>query len=704
MKPIVAALTVASVTAFTSLAQGVGPDVIVGDLTAPTNYGSIGGIAAFALGTTSCNVGSQPMPWEAATNHHPAISQSLFRILNGRFEQVGMSWVKHGFGSSTGNLCGTCQNPNNSQIMGVGCSDPYGSGTNGNQPILGPRSQVNPTTGVFPYPFSAPPFATIIDRRLQVHESDLDPAVNAGAVYIAEGQYVTPDDATAGNTANNASWRPCTVGGTAGNYTLALTGSTVQQHAAIEAWAAYDPLVTIQYVDVPDGRFIVGRKVTTWSPGVQTVVYAVHNLNSERACQEFHVDLTPGTQVFGAYFHDVDYHSGETISGTDWTPTITSSSISWAGETWLQNQTANAIRWGTTYTFAFIAVGGAPTGFTLIPYKPYSCPPPPVVPTATVYTQNPSVPFDHVVLTGVGQPGPTGDDIGMVVTLPGGLALPFFDMTLTQIGISTNGYLYMPSTAGNLWQNVAIPTSGAPDGFIAGYWDDLHVGAPPGSGSITWGVVGQPPNRRFAVQWSGVYRFGTTNPESFEIIVDETTGTVSTTILQTTDGGASATRGIESPSGNSGILTSFNAPGSAAPLTTTRYVRQALVPQSANLTLAGHGTANSTFGATILSSKVGGLVLLLAGTQPGPTSLGALGTINVSLGAPFAPLADGPGVFSSPNPSAATDGCGLYTFTYTFGPTGLPSGTTLYFQGFVLDTSAPNGAFHISQDRVLNVP
>lgn len=37
----------------------IGPDVIVGDIMDVTNYSSLGGIEAFALGTYSCNIGSQ---------------------------------------------------------------------------------------------------------------------------------------------------------------------------------------------------------------------------------------------------------------------------------------------------------------------------------------------------------------------------------------------------------------------------------------------------------------------------------------------------------------------------------------------------------------------------------------------------------------------------------------------------------------------
>ena len=191
-----------------------GPDVIVGDLimdsSTLTKWGTVGSITAYSFGTISCNIGSANLQWQSSTNQHPVIAENLYRLKNGRFEQIGMSWLKHGFSALTQNLCCTCQNPGSSQLLGVGCSDPYGAGLNGDQDGfggcggacggLGPRFQVNATTGAYTFPYVAAGMAgDAIYKRLQVHNSDVDPAQNAGALYYAEGQYVTPDDAASAN-------------------------------------------------------------------------------------------------------------------------------------------------------------------------------------------------------------------------------------------------------------------------------------------------------------------------------------------------------------------------------------------------------------------------------------------------------------------------------------------------------------------------
>jgi len=159
---------------------GTGPDVIVGGIVGMQNYGSQGGIAAFSVGTTSCNIGTANLLWVANTNQHPVISQNLYRLSgDGKFTQIGQSWLKHAFFALTQNLCSTC-NGQGGSVLGVGCADPYSSGLNGTQSPLGPRSEVNAATVFFIYPpQNTPPFSGIIARRLQVHETDLNPALSA---------------------------------------------------------------------------------------------------------------------------------------------------------------------------------------------------------------------------------------------------------------------------------------------------------------------------------------------------------------------------------------------------------------------------------------------------------------------------------------------------------------------------------------------
>ncbi|MFQ5501592.1 MAG: DUF4215 domain-containing protein [Phycisphaerae bacterium] len=337
----------------------VGPDVIVGSLMDVSNYSSLSGIEAFAVGTTSCNIGDQNLSWVSGTNQHPVIGQTMYRLKNNRFTQIGQSWLKHGFFALTENACGCGCNGQGGSSLGVGCSDPYCCGLNGQQGGLGPKSEVNPFTGFFPYPWinrgNQGDTGDSVYKRLQVRISDLDPAQDGGGQYFVEGHYIAPDDATAGNGNNNASYRPITVTGSGTAWSISLAGTTAREQPGIRAWKDNDPTVGLNSIQVPnnDGIFWLAVKVTNTGGGVWHYEYAIQNLNSDRSCMAFTVPMVPGAVIFNAGFHDVDYHSGEPYDGTDWAVSIANNAITWSTDDINTNPNANALRWGTLYNFWF---------------------------------------------------------------------------------------------------------------------------------------------------------------------------------------------------------------------------------------------------------------------------------------------------------------------------------------------------------------
>jgi len=343
----------------TAGAVAAGPDVIVADMEQVLRWGRIGDITAYSVATNSCNFGDTPLNWDAVTSDHPVIAQNLYRLKDGRFEQVGQSWLKHGFLSANESFCGACQHPGSSQLLGIGCSDPYGAGLNGNQSLLGPRSEVNASTGEFPYPFDVPGSFTAIERRLQVHDADIDPDLNPGALYYVEGQYVTLDDAAAGNKNNNASYRRVTVNEQAPpstTFIISVADVTQQQMPAILAWQTNDPSVAVAILDVPgEGRFYLAAKATDLANGFWDYEYALHNLNSHRSAGSVSVAIDPNAAVASTGFHDVDYHSGEPYDPTDWTGAHVGGAVTWSTVDFAANPDANAVRWGTLYNFRFIA-------------------------------------------------------------------------------------------------------------------------------------------------------------------------------------------------------------------------------------------------------------------------------------------------------------------------------------------------------------
>lgn len=346
-----------------------GPDVIVGDLTSITRWGAVGGITAYSVGTTSCNIGTTDVLWVQVTNQHPLIAQAMYRLKNGRFEQLGQSWLKHTFGTIDNGICGPC-NGHLGQVLGVGCSDPYSSSQAGMVTLLGPKWEVNVTTGNYPYPFyNSPAAPATIGRRIQAATVDIDPAQNSGALYFFECAYITGDDALAGNGLNNYSHRRITI---ASATSTPVNAATVQRmRPAIKAWKDNDPAVTEVNADYVESgltaRFIVSARATDSGNGTWNYEYAVFNLNANRSGRAFAVPVRPCIAVTGMGFHDVAYHSGDgtngiAFDGTDWTPTVSGGQVSWAAATFLQDPSANALRWGTLYNFRFTASAAPRTG------------------------------------------------------------------------------------------------------------------------------------------------------------------------------------------------------------------------------------------------------------------------------------------------------------------------------------------------------
>ncbi len=357
-----------------SAARGAGPDVIVGELYQLTAYEPVAGVGAYSLGTVSCNIGNAQLLWIPNTNQHPVIAQSLYRVKDGRIEQLGMSWLKHAYTSTNGNFCNTCFNPGSFQRLGIGCSDPYTGPINGDQWSLGPRSEVNAFTGVFAFPFGLgwQQSGTTIFKRIQVAQTGLDPAQNAGALYFAEAQYITADDAQSGNGLNNASYRRFTVGAfNNGIWPLTFVESTQQTKPVIYAWrertggvsADDDTSVTITPVDIPgEGRLFLGSKVTDLGGGQWRYDYAIQNLNSHRSAGALSIPVGVGTVVSQTSFSGVAYHSGEPFSSAPWDVAASAGVLTWACVPHATDPNANALRWGTLYSYRFIADRPPTTG------------------------------------------------------------------------------------------------------------------------------------------------------------------------------------------------------------------------------------------------------------------------------------------------------------------------------------------------------
>ncbi len=358
----------------------VGDDITVGTVNGLTKWGTIGDVTAYTFGTTICNVGDAPLSWVANTSAHPVIVHNVHRLRDGRLEMIGMSWVVHGFCALQQSFCGPCTPAGGgcAAALGAGCADVLGASYAGTQQTLSPRSQIDPVTVAFPFPFTAPPFEPVVGRRVRIDNADLDPALNDDAVYFVEAIALHAQDAAAGLSANNLTVRPLVVGSPSGGGWSLTFGNPAAQHSALHAWASLDPTVQLESVDVEgDGRFLVASRVEKIAAGQWQYEYAVMNVNSDRALGSFTVTGSPGATPTEIAFHGIAHHSGEPYSSDAWTDSVTDGAISWSTTPFDVDPNANALRWGVLFNYRFVADTAPVAGVaTLGLFKPGDAPNP----------------------------------------------------------------------------------------------------------------------------------------------------------------------------------------------------------------------------------------------------------------------------------------------------------------------------------------
>jgi hypothetical protein len=402
-------------------ARTTGPDVTIGNLSDTAYYGggfpwmadsATAGPSAvpyygYAVGTDSWNIGDIPVEWQTSNQLHPVIGQQMYRWKGGRFEQIGFSWLKHGFASTnSGGFpdIGACDSPpNGGAQLGVNCSDLYGSSLNGSHSYLGPRFDVNATTGVYTYPWSGLvgtiDNTDVVSRRIAVAYDDISGDSNAGAYYFIDCNYTTQDDAQWGNSRNNYSARLLKAD-TLFNGAVSTLTNTYRRTTALELWAQTDTSVALSPVDMvestmsvtdkwnhwtaatPDAtvkpaaqwvtstrnqntRYLVASKAINNGTGTYDYEYAVMNLNSKRAGGSFGVRLPAAAALTNIDFHAPKYHSGERVLNNpwlnnggaagkmQWTVNPATRTATVPGMAAAVNFEPNALGYGTLYNYRF---------------------------------------------------------------------------------------------------------------------------------------------------------------------------------------------------------------------------------------------------------------------------------------------------------------------------------------------------------------
>jgi hypothetical protein len=322
-----------------------------------TYYGTLNGNAYYSMASTSCNVGNVLIDWNDAQNNAPAIASNMFRMYDGRIEQLGYSWLKDSFCAVNENSCGSCQSTN-CDTLGIGCADTYWSGLNDGANGRA-KFQLNATTGQWPNLWSGPSGPLPARGRIAV---PLTEAQDANSRYIAEVTYISEHDQLAGNGRNNASWQEFRWSSGSLSSTQ-NTGSVHMFDPAIYALVDEYPSAGVEELQNDHeggtnvhGWYFLGHNATDLGGGMWRYDYMLFNMNSEQAAGGLTINLPCSVNVSNVGFKDVDYTSGSPYDGTDWTSSVSSGSVSWeVTQTHAQNPNANAVRWGMLYNFSFEA-------------------------------------------------------------------------------------------------------------------------------------------------------------------------------------------------------------------------------------------------------------------------------------------------------------------------------------------------------------
>ncbi|MEJ7603706.1 MAG: hypothetical protein WKG01_37810 [Kofleriaceae bacterium] len=315
------------------------------------------------------NVGTANVPWQARfsgnfppynTDQHPFLVWSLFREVGGVFEPLAYSDVKHAFLTINSNCSpGACTDR---AVLGLGCEDVYGVGTNGTH--LAPRSEILPHAGTwahcdFPSPNTpshfdqTAPFCQqdntggtegVLEHRLVASDAELSVA---GANYYFASWYVVRDDI---NIFNSMGWRKIVPSRTASTWSFALSGA-FRQGSVLDAFvdpASTDPnRLNATYKDAA-GSIQLAAAVTDLGAGKWRYVYTLanHDFDPKLSAMTFTVGQSVGIE-------QASFRDGDNDATNNWFFNGGIGQLSWVAP-----KASARLAWGTAVTITFVANGG----------------------------------------------------------------------------------------------------------------------------------------------------------------------------------------------------------------------------------------------------------------------------------------------------------------------------------------------------------
>lgn len=298
------------------------------------------------------NIGTADIPWflkftDPSTipydsDQHPYLLWNVYREVDNRFEQIGSSGLKHAF-FSTNSIC-SCPS---GQILGVGCGDIYGRGSNDIANSLGPRTELEANTGIwgncgsfFDPNCTGSQTQTSGSRSTGLNRLSLNP-VDIGPDLYMQPWYIVRDDINIFNSMGYKKFSPTLI-----NTTWVMnTQSTFTNGAALDNYVSPNTISSTQASQTQstnEGHFTVAVKVVDLGNGLYRYNYAIENYDFDPRFTQFNIPFNLPITLINPIFSDSD---GD--ESNDWSFDVNN------GELRIIGNVSNEQDWGMLFSFSF---------------------------------------------------------------------------------------------------------------------------------------------------------------------------------------------------------------------------------------------------------------------------------------------------------------------------------------------------------------
>jgi len=308
-------------------------------------------------------------------DQHPFLVWNMYRLNDGRIEQLGASGVKHAFLTLNFECTINC---GSNQILWPGCEDVYSSGTNDSNSNQGPREDILAADGLF---FSSPSFfdpdgvgsqtnnAGSFENRLMINEADLSVP---SADYFLDAWYVVMHDIDIWNSMGYHSIDPSQLGSA---WTFGPLGPFVRDTPLSEwiPFPATDPNDShvsvvidgptpdaVYPANQPDGHFRVLARAEDQGDGTWLYRYAVMNFDFDQGFNQFEIPLPEGAVVSSTYMG-----GPYDVLTTPWNVAVDDTAVRFTAPS------GDKLPWFTLYNFE-VTVDQAPADPAAVALEPFT--------------------------------------------------------------------------------------------------------------------------------------------------------------------------------------------------------------------------------------------------------------------------------------------------------------------------------------------